>query len=970
MTVEFNWVDDFRIDVDFGYLGSHRGAPPRKHNPQVVLNNDSASMLRMLREELRYAREFLFSVAFVSPRAIALLKQELIDFAGPGRIVTSDYLAFNSPAAFKELLNLRRVGIDVRLHKAEAFHPKGYVFDHEHAVTAIIGSSNLTENALVRNHEWNLKVSAAVGSDLAAQFRALTEDQLSESVPMTEQWVAEYERSWISPAVRERSRRPQEKTARDVGVSEPAIIPNSMQRDALAAIEEVRAAGKDRAIVISATGTGKTILSAFDVRSTAPRRMLFTVHREQILDRTIDEYRRVLGGHPSDYGKLTGGSRQVSARYLFASVQTLSRPEWLSKFDPRDFDYIVIDEAHRAAAPSYQRILNYFEPKFLLGMTATPERTDGLNVFELFDYNVPYEIRLNHALEEGMLSPFHYYGVTDVEYDDGTSVNVDTGLPRLVSPQRIHHIVDALETYSQAGVAPCGLIFCSRRDEAREISAALNRAQFRGAPLRTVALTGDDSIEVRERAVERLEAGDLDYIVTVDVFNEGVDIPKINQVVMLRQTQSAIVFVQQLGRGLRRAPGKEYLVVIDFIGNYANNYMIPIALFGDSSLSKESLRKNLIAAEERGVLPGLSSVRFDRIAQARVLEAIAEAKLDSMKSLKRALEAMRDRVGRTPDLWDFLRFESVDPVVLATKREHYPALARALLRDNPDLNAYENGALALLSHEVFPSKRAHEFILLSELLRTGSVSRPRATELFESAGLVVSESIRASVFESFTLARHRGDDRKKYPRVVVESEDGDILLASEFAAEYTKGGRFSRAVDDIVKTGMHLVLDRYERTSVFTRGMQYSRTDVAQLLGWARSSVSTIYGYRVDPVNAVCPLFITLHKSDDVSASTAYEDAFMDRSKMRYFSKNNRTLASADVRAMIEGTVALLVFVQKNKADEFFYLGQAEAYDPVQTKMTGDGGKSLPVVAMTLDFDEPIDAALFDYFHPTVTREG
>ena len=243
---------------------------------------------------------------------------------------------------------------------------------------------------------------------------------------------------------------------------------------------------------------------------------------------------------------------------------------------------VIIDEAHRAGSETYQRVISHLTPKFLLGMTATPERTDGFNVYELFHYNVPYEIRLHHALEAEMLCPFHYYGVADVTYADGTSTTEETELKLLITAERVEHLLMALDQYGQAGTPPRGLIFCSRKEEAHALAQELNQRQLRGKTLRTVALTGDDSVAVREQRVRELETGDLDYILTVDIFNEGVDIPTVNQVVMLRQTQSAIVFVQQLGRGLRLADDKDHLVVIDFIGNYATNFLVPIALSGTS----------------------------------------------------------------------------------------------------------------------------------------------------------------------------------------------------------------------------------------------------------------------------------------------------------------------------------------------------------------------------------------------------
>lgn len=289
------------LDVHFGYLGSEAQAPRQQH-PQVVLNGPSESVLRVLRDELAKCDTFLFSVAFVTPRALALLKQELVDFTGRGRIVTSDYLAFNSPASFAELMNLEQLGIEVRLHQSPAFHPKGYIFEHPNAVTAMVGSSNLTENALVTNHEWNLKVTAARGSDLATQFSRLISEQLADSIPLTSEWVADYAARYVPPSTRPVRKRPDLNPA-----STPThLVPNAMQMDALAAIATVRGRGASRAIVISATGTGKTILSALDVREFGAKRMLFVVHREQILDRTIQEYRRVLGGPASDYGKVSG----------------------------------------------------------------------------------------------------------------------------------------------------------------------------------------------------------------------------------------------------------------------------------------------------------------------------------------------------------------------------------------------------------------------------------------------------------------------------------------------------------------------------------------------------------------------------------------------------------------------------------------------------------------------------------------
>ncbi len=228
-----------------------------------------------------------------------------------------------------------------------------------------------------------------------------------------------------------------------------------MQQDALLALDFVRSQGAERAIIISATGTGKTILSALDVRMpSTPSDCSSSSIASRSSTGRFSEYRRVLGGTASDYGKLTGSHKQRDRRYVFATIQTLSKTERSRPFAPDAFDYVIIDEAHRAGAATYQRVIEHFDPKFLLGMTATPERTDGFNVFELFHYNVPYEIRLNHALEAEMLCPFHYYGVADITYDDGTTTTDETDLKLLITPERVDHLLEAIELYGQAGVRP------------------------------------------------------------------------------------------------------------------------------------------------------------------------------------------------------------------------------------------------------------------------------------------------------------------------------------------------------------------------------------------------------------------------------------------------------------------------------------------------------------------------------------
>ena len=392
-----------------------------------------------------------------------------------------------------------------------------------------------------------------------------------------------------------------------------------MQIAALNALKSIRNENKNKALLISATGTGKTYLSAFDVKAFNPKRMLFVVHRENIAQNAMMSFQKIINNH--SFGIFTGNKKETDADYIFSTIQTIHKQEYRKMFDPDDFDYIIIDEVHRAGANSYQELINYFKPKFMLGMSATPERSDDFDIYQMFDYNIAYEIRLQQAMEYDLLCPFHYYGITDLQVN-GVSLEDKSDFNHLTSQSRVDHIIEQINNYGFSGDRVRGLVFCSRKDEAKELSNLFNQRGYK-----TVALTGEDDENKRRDAMDKLETDDsvdyLDYIFTVDIFNEGIDIPKVNQVIMLRPTESAIVFVQQLGRGLRKDHSKEYVVVIDFIGNYEKNFLIPIALSSNQSYNKDTLRR--FVSEGSLLIPGASTINFDRISKKKIFESIDKA---------------------------------------------------------------------------------------------------------------------------------------------------------------------------------------------------------------------------------------------------------------------------------------------------------------------------------------------------------
>ena len=568
------------------------------YRPEFISNNYKLGkkVLVSIEEELQRCEEFFISVAFITKSGITPLLQTLKDLEQrniPGKILTTNYLMFSEPEALEKLAGLKNIELKMFVTSAETggFHTKGYIFREEEIYRIIIGSSNMTLSAITKNKEWNTKIVSTEQGELTQsvlqEFDELWRDEHSLAF---EDFIDAYRQEYLNEKMI-RKQKQQAVSEQVVELENYRLKPNKMQVAFVKNVMEMRAQHIDRALLLSSTGTGKSLASAFMLREMGTRRALFIVHREQIAKQTLKSYKRVFGSSRT-YGLLSGNSRELGAEFLFATMQMMSKEEIRSHYSPEDFDVIILDECHHVGAESYQKIMQYFKPKFWLGMTASPD-TNQYDIYSIFDHHIAYEIRLQQALEEDLLCPFHYFGITDLEingevFDDNAGVK---NFSNLISDARVDYVIDKANYYGFSGDRVKGLIFCSRKDEAKELSKKFNE---RG--LRTEVLTGEDTQERRESVIARLtndEDGEdqLDYIFTVDIFNEGVDIPEINQVIMLRPTQSPVVFIQQLGRGLRKYEGKEYVVILDFIGNYMNNFMIPIALSGDRSYNKDAMRR-------------------------------------------------------------------------------------------------------------------------------------------------------------------------------------------------------------------------------------------------------------------------------------------------------------------------------------------------------------------------------------------
>ncbi|AXI00615.1 DUF3427 domain-containing protein [Sporosarcina sp. PTS2304] len=940
------------------------GTVSGRFQPELLVNStvENKSVLSSIQDELRHCEHFLFSVAFITESGLATLKSLFYDLhlrGVKGRIITSTYLYFNQPKVFRELLKIPN--IEVRLTEKEGFHSKGYIFQQAEQYSLIVGSSNLTAHALQVNYEWNVKLTSHRNGEIVYHFKDQFEEVWDDANRLTERWIDQYEKVYQASA---------ERTAASGVLEHPSVYqtnaieqalevkPNNMQQAALSKIENVRLKGYDKGLIISATGTGKTYLSAFDVRRFAPDRMLFIVHREQILKKAKEDFKRVLGGIEEDFGLYVGASRQSDKKYVFASIQTLSRPENLVNFDPSAFDYILIDEVHKAGAASYLRVINHFQPKFLLGMTATPERTDDFNIYELFDYNIAYEIRLQEALEEDMLCPFHYFGVTDFEMN-GEWIDDHTVLAKLVTPERVDHIMEKITYYGHVGNQVKGLMFCSRKEEARELSKELNLRGYK-----TVALTGNDTNEERMRRVKQLEDGELDYILTVDIFNEGIDIPSINQVVMLRQTQSSIIFIQQLGRGLRKHEGKSFVTVIDFIGNYTNNYLIPIALSGDQSMNKDNVRRY---TKDTSYIKGVSTINFEEVAQKRIFSSISNSNLTSLKVLREAYQHLKNKIGRVPYLYDFIEQHSIDPIVIVEKHNNYFNFLLRMKEETSMITPYESQVLTMFSLELMNGKRRHEIILAELVVTKGHVHMDEFLHELQLQGCHVDVHTIASVRRIFDLSFYTQNARKKYgDRAIITLDENQVFTCNASIQQSLQNNSFAAfLLKDILLCAKEKTKD-YNCAQPLTLHAKYSRKDVCRLLNWQSDESSTMYGYKTK--HATCPIFVNYHKQMNEKTSIDYGDEFISPELFKWYTKRNRTLQSKEVQKIIRAeqeNIDIHLFVKKDigEGTDFYYLGTGipDQQSVVEDRMLDSKGKYLPVVHMNIVMEHAVESKLYDY---------
>lgn len=628
----------------------------------LVTGGEHHPLLPALRRALVQATEIEIAVSFIRKSGLDLifsdLEAALLSETRRVRltVLTSDYLSVTDPLALRQLMLLAERGADIRVFQtgpADSFHLKAYIFvksgnGEMTSADVFVGSSNLSAKALTDGLEWNYHLTYPDHDDPSSYkrvkqvrkgFDALIKHP--QVLALSNEWIDRYQERYAKA----RQVLPIELARAGQDLADPsgttlpgAPVPRPHQVDALRALQKARERGQSRGLVVLATGLGKTYLAAFDALQAGARRVLFVAHRQEILLQAQLGFLQIM--QDRRIGQFTGKQKDMEVELLFASVQTLARDTHLERFGKKYFDHIVVDEFHHAAAGTYQKLLAYFEPDFLLGLTATPDRTDGSDILHLCDDNLIFRMDLFDGIEADQLSPFSYYGIfdRDVDYQHipwrNGRFDPDSLSSQLATRSRARHVLREWKEKAQSRT----LAFCASQKHADYMAEFFIRSGV------TATSVHSDSMVTRSQALQQLASGTVQVVFSVDLFNEGVDVPEIDTLMMLRPTESRILFLQQMGRGLRRSEEKQQLVVIDFVGNHHSFLNRPELLTGHRFAHKPT-RKELVECLHRQeiALPKGCFVNFD-LAFIEFLDSLVKDRLD------RQYGALKMRLGRRPTL--------------------------------------------------------------------------------------------------------------------------------------------------------------------------------------------------------------------------------------------------------------------------------------------------------------------------------
>lgn len=913
---------------------------------KLIVNSQKGNLLKELKESLSECISYYFSVAFINFSGLQLLLdsfKELDERGVKGNIITSTYLNFTEPKALEKLRGFNNIDLKVFIAEREkGFHTKAYIFENKDNYKIIIGSSNITQSALKSNVEWNVMVISKKETEFVQEVLEEYKGLWDSTGYVDDEFLSKY-KSFVTTIKKGESKNLVEFNDYKI------IKPNIMQKDALENLNRLRSLGENKALVIAATGTGKTYMSAFDVLQFNPKKLLFIVHREDILRSAEKTYKSLTKNKNIETGFYTGNKKDIKSDYLFATVQTMERN--LESFNSNEFDYIVIDEAHHSTSPTYQKILSYFKTKFLLGITATPERCDEGDIFDVFSNNVALEVRLHEALENDLIVPFHYFGITDIDSIDLEAVSLDNiqeVSKRLMINARVDFIIEKMNFYNYDGNYQKTVGFCASREHAHYMAEEFNE---RG--IESIALTGEDSVDTRQLYMNKLQDDNdsLKVIFTVDIFNEGVDIPEINQVLMLRPTNSPVIFIQQLGRGLRRAKDKKFLTVLDFIGNHKKVFLIALALKGNRYYDKDSLKVSV--ATDFADIPGCSNIQMDRSAQERILQQLNTENFNNLKYLKEEYNEFKALLGgRIPyTLMEYIKYDGApDPLKFIGYAKTYQGFLGKVEKNiniNELLLDEEFSKVIKEFSNKLPIKRPHEFAIIKYMVNHSEITAEQAEkEILKYIDTVDTNTI---IHAFRTLNQDFYDSAQIKNNIKLFNYDSDKLVRLISFEKILMNKEFKLIIEDLINYGLVMYEKRFGNKN---HGMpylklyeQYQMVDAALLSNYEKIH-SSFRGSGLITNGNEYFLFVDLHKEEDIKESINYKDEFVNRKIFQWQSPNSTSQGSERGKNIIfnkDRGINLHLFVRKykeidGKVQSYIYLGKGDciAYEgekPITIKM-------------------------------------
>ncbi|WP_300361479.1 DUF3427 domain-containing protein [Fusobacterium sp.] len=877
-----------------------------------LIGNNSYSILESLKKSLEECNEFLFIVSFIRFSGIQILLdilKKLEEKNIKGKILTSNYMNVTEKRALEKIIKFKNIELKFFDGDIQGFHPKTYIFKNEKGIKILLGSSNISFGGLKSNIEWNNEI-----------FFEKDDNEIEE---VLNEYNYIWERSFPYDPLKFNDSNYIKDDYRNNGRE---IKPNYMQNLALENLKRIRENGGKRALGISATGTGKTYLAVFDIREFKPKRVLFVAHREEILNSAQISFKKII--KEKTLGKYTGNKKELDRDFIFSTIQTLHKN--LDKFEKDYFDYIVIDEAHHIGSETYNKILDYFSPKFLLGLTATPERCDGYNIYEVFEGNIPMEIRLREALDNDLVSPFHYFGITDIKEVDLSDVDlnkIDEVAKRLMINKRTDFILEKIKFYGFSGNKMKALGFCANINHAKFMSEEFNK---RGVV--SEVLTGEDSPEKREEIIKRLEDNEdnLKIIFTVDIFNEGVDIPSINLVLMLRPTNSPIVFIQQLGRGLRKTKEKEFVTVLDFIGNHKKIFLIALALSGNTTYDKDHINHQI--RSDFSSFSKSAYIGMDEILKERILEQIENENFNTLKYLKEEYNNFKNYLKRIPSYFDYIDCEGAPNIYKFILK--YKSYYNFLKSIGEDIFKTDEGERKIMEEveSYLPLKRIYEILIIKLLLEKDEIGIEdlkreirKYQESFEEKTIIHS-------FKNISWDFLDSSDKKRKTKLV--ENENFILRKTEIFKKSLENKEIKKYLEEAILFGIREYINKFGNKNYgipfLKLNESYSMREVALLSNYGKLHSSYRNGINPSEDKKTFYLFINLEKDDEMKFK--FNNTIIDRRHFTWFTKTSTSIDSEVGQNFIknrERGIVLHFFIRKfNKIDgitqPFVYVGQGD----------------------------------------------